>query len=422
MRRRVRVDAGLCARVRALLAARDEGRRPGVRPSIEVRAQADGATELLIYDEIGFWGINASDFAGVMAKVSGPLHVRVNSPGGDVFDGIAIYNMLADYPGEVTVIVDGLAASAASFIAQAGDRVRMNRGSQMMIHDASGLCIGNAAEMQAMAALLDQVSDALADIYAARSGTDAGAWREAMRAETWYTAEQAVEAGLADEMVPHPEREDDEDDRDDEGGGGPDDIAARRTAHAAALYPYRPAAVRPQGTAVGPHETATKEGTWDAGVEEKRLPSPVPVAVARRMYGWYDASKVEDGAVPKSACKLPHHFVSSGGEPGAASLNGVRNALARLPQTEGLSDAERATIERHLRSHLPEDADDQVPAPGDQAPAAAPPAASPPADSRPEPAPHPGPEGAGLADEWAAAVARLIPPADTWESLREALL
>src|SRR5690606_17172782 len=129
MRRRVRVDAGLCARVRALLAARDEGRRPGVRPSIEVRAQADGATELLIYDEIGFWGINASDFAGVMAKVSGPLHVRVNSPGGDVFDGIAIYNMLADYPGEVTVIVDGLAASAASFIAQAGDRVRMNRGS-----------------------------------------------------------------------------------------------------------------------------------------------------------------------------------------------------------------------------------------------------------------------------------------------------
>src|SRR5690606_36340487 len=157
-------------------------------------------------DEIGYWGVNASDFAAVMSGIAGPVHLRVNSPGGDVFDALAIYNMLLDHDGEVTVTIDGLAASAASCIAQAGDRVVATRGAQVMIHDASGLCVGNAAEMTTMAALLDQVSTTIAEVYAARSGRDAEAWRAAMRAETWYTAEQAVEAGLADEMVPHPER------------------------------------------------------------------------------------------------------------------------------------------------------------------------------------------------------------------------
>lgn len=104
--------------------------------------------------------------------------------------------------------------------------------------------------------------------------------------------------------------------------------------------------------AVGSHSTSVKSGTWDAGANEGRLPSPVPVATVRKMYGWFDSSAVEDGAVPKSACKLPHHFVSADGTPGAASINGVRNALARLPQTQGLSEAERSTVEAHLRAHL----------------------------------------------------------------------
>jgi hypothetical protein len=76
------------------------------------------------------------------------------------------------------------------------------------------------------------------------------------------------------------------------------------------------------------------------------------VATVKKMYAYYDEEKAEDGAVPKSACKLPHHFVSSDGSPGAASVNGVRNALARLPQTQGLSDAERSAAEAHLRAHL----------------------------------------------------------------------
>src|SRR5690606_4620718 len=134
----------------------------------------------------------------------GPLHVKINSPGGDVFDGIAIYNMLADYNGPVTVTVDGLAASAASFIAMAGSTVQMNRAAQMMIHDASGFAFGNAADMRAMAALRAQVSDTAAGIYAARTGRPVDELRDAMLTETWYTAQAAVDAGLADEMIPHP--------------------------------------------------------------------------------------------------------------------------------------------------------------------------------------------------------------------------
>jgi hypothetical protein len=101
----------------------------------------------------------------------------------------------------VTVLVDGLAASAGSFIAQSGDVVKMNRGSQMMIHDAGGLVMGTAKDMQDFAEELDKVSDSLAGIYAARAGGTVDEWREAMRVESWYTAEEAVDAGLADEAV-----------------------------------------------------------------------------------------------------------------------------------------------------------------------------------------------------------------------------
>lgn len=227
------VDAALVARVQGFLAERDERLLPKgfTRPELKFTAQAEGEpAELLLYDEIGFWGIWAVDVAAALSTVSGPLHVRVNSPGGDVFDGIAIYNMLADYPDQVTVTVDSLAASAASFIAMAGDTIRMNRASQMMIHDASGGCRGNAADMRAMAGLLDQISSTIAGIYADRAGGTVEDWRERMLVDggfgTWYTAEQAVEAGLADELAAAAAPE-----------GDPD--AGQAAARAvAALFPY----------------------------------------------------------------------------------------------------------------------------------------------------------------------------------------
>lgn len=199
------IDASLMARVQALLDARQALPRVAAKATERPRLQVepgDDVTDLLIYDEIGFFGVSAQDVTDSLADVTGDLNVRLNSPGGDVFDGVAIYNALSDHPGKVTVTVDGLAASAASFIAMAGDTVRMNRASQMMIHDASGLCIGNAGDMTEMAALLDRVSDTIAGIYADRTGVDVEAWRGQMRTETWYSAEEAVSAGLADAMTP----------------------------------------------------------------------------------------------------------------------------------------------------------------------------------------------------------------------------
>lgn len=125
--------------------------------------------------------------------------MHINSPGGSVFDGIAILNVLRNHRGALTTVVDGIAASAASFIAQAGTTRVMARNSQMMIHDAMALCGGNAADMRETADLLDKASDNLADIYAERSGRGSAAdWRAAMEKEVWYSAQEAVDAGLAD--------------------------------------------------------------------------------------------------------------------------------------------------------------------------------------------------------------------------------
>lgn len=195
------MDAALMSRVQALLAQRDARKIAAAHPGLQLTAHADGPAEMLLYDEISWWGISAQDVADALADVHGDLHVKINSPGGDVFDGLAIYNMLADHPGQVTVTIDGLAASAASFIAMAGDQVTVNRGAQVMIHDASGLCYGNASDMAEMVGLLDRISDTIAGIYAGHAGGEAGTWRDLMRAETWYDGPEAVLAGLADEAV-----------------------------------------------------------------------------------------------------------------------------------------------------------------------------------------------------------------------------
>jgi ClpP class serine protease len=126
------------------------------------------------------------------------IELHINSPGGDVWDGIAIYNALCNHPASVLSYVDGIAASAASFIAQAGGKVSIARNGTMMIHDAEGICIGNAADMTEMADLLDKASNNIADIYAQRCSTVLQ-WRKAMKATSWYVGQEAVDAGLADE-------------------------------------------------------------------------------------------------------------------------------------------------------------------------------------------------------------------------------
>ncbi len=162
----------------------------------------NGLAEVYIYDEVGFWGVTAADFANELRGVRAEtITCHINSPGGEVFDGIAIYNALKQHPAKVTIYVDSLAASVASVIAMAGDRVVMGEGAQMMIHNAHGLCLGNETDMRQMADLLERQTDNLAGFYARRAGGDKQKWRDLMAAETWFSADEAVAAGLADEAT-----------------------------------------------------------------------------------------------------------------------------------------------------------------------------------------------------------------------------
>ncbi|MDG3012154.1 peptidase S14 [Rhodococcus sp. D2-41] len=164
--------------------------------------EPDTAAEVFIYDEIdSYWGVSADSFVRDLARIDAPaITVRINSPGGNVFDGIAIMNALRGHSATVTTVVDGLAASAASFIAMAGDQVVMSRNAEMMIHDASGALSGNAKAMQEMADNLERVSNNIASIYAERAGGTVEQWRAAMHAETWFSDQEAVDAGLADRV------------------------------------------------------------------------------------------------------------------------------------------------------------------------------------------------------------------------------
>jgi HK97 family phage prohead protease len=190
---------------------RDVADLPGMKlPWFEIRNQAGGdqaePATVLIFDEIGgSFGVNAQDFAQALGEIDAPtIQVRINSPGGSLFDGIAIYNALNHHPARIEVYVDSLAASAASVIAMAGDEIVMMPGSQMMIHDAAAVQDGNAEDMAKMSTFLDRQSGNIADIYRLRAGGDATEWRDLMLAETWMFAREAVAMGLADRVEDPP--------------------------------------------------------------------------------------------------------------------------------------------------------------------------------------------------------------------------
>lgn len=188
-------------RPRAQLVA---GRRDWYR--IENKKNAPAA-EIYVYDEIGYWGVTAQDFIrDLQAVTADEIHLHLNTPGGEVFDGIAIMEALRSHQAKVTTYVDSLAASIGSVIAMAGQRIVMARHATMMIHDGHGICVGNAMDMRELADLLDKTSNNIAQVYAERAGGSVDMWREAMRAETWYSANEAVAAGLADEITAAPDK------------------------------------------------------------------------------------------------------------------------------------------------------------------------------------------------------------------------
>lgn len=495
---------------------------PGMQPPenaadwfrIQNSTEESDSTDVFVFDSIGGWfGLYADEFIEQLNEVTTPkINLRLNSPGGSVFEGIAIANAIRSHSAHVTVYVDSLAASIASVIMLAGDKVVMQPQSQVMIHAASGACYGDASEMTKMADVLDFQTRNIAEAYAERSGRSVSEFLDMMAAETWLSAKETVALGLADEAAPMRPTATPADSETVEARmqrtwdlsmyhyPGRDLAPAPKipqqvrlqdgeyvlpgqqvaTAMVNSIQAIAESTTLPNATitrvidfrdelsegfitafkslvkeavreelaafdgAVGSHSTSVKEGTWDAGANEGRLPSPVPVATVRKMYGWYDASASEDGGIPKSACKLPHHFVSEDGTPGAASINGVRNALARLPQTQGLSDAERKTVEAHLRAHLnafggddsedhvhddpeavtdePVQADDSPPAPENATPP--PPPDEDEDEEGDEPPPDEEEEPADEADDWTSVIGSFISPTspgadDVFAHLRE---
>lgn len=169
----------------------------GLGTTFDVRAADDVAT-LTIYDEIGEFGVSARTVREALDGIeAGRINLRLNSPGGDVFDGIAIYNDLLKHSAEVHVEITGVAASAASIIAMAGDRITMAENSFLMIHNAWALTMGDRRDMEEMAAVLAKIDGALAQTYAAHTDLPMADIRAMMDAETWLDAEGAVEKGFA---------------------------------------------------------------------------------------------------------------------------------------------------------------------------------------------------------------------------------
>ena len=170
----------------------------------KIRMSAPRTADIDILADIGGWwdGVDAATMVCDIRDLDADeIRLNINSGGGSVFDAVAILNALRQHPAKVVANVLGLAASAASFIACGVDETTMSANSTMMIHDGSGIAVGNAQDMHEMADLLDKLSDNIASIYAAKAGGTPDSWRETMRAETWYTADEAVAAGLADRVV-----------------------------------------------------------------------------------------------------------------------------------------------------------------------------------------------------------------------------
>jgi ATP-dependent Clp endopeptidase proteolytic subunit ClpP len=305
-----------------------------------------GPTRVDIYDEIGghwlFGGVSAADFVADLAQISGDLEVHINSPGGDVFDGLAIYNSLAQRPGNVKTVVDGLAASAASFIAQAGTQREISPGAMVMIHEASGVCMGNSADMRELADLLDKVSGNIASLYATHSGNPDG-WRDAMQAETWYTAQEAVDAGLADGLSERP--------------------AAPDAAQAAARWAQelRGEAGRVLGMESMPlldkampvHHTATVDTAWDGPAAVAAMPADD--TVLEYCHAWQSPEAAatphkegdDDADDKKGNYKFPHHKDKGG----PANLPACRNGLARLSSAD-IPAGDDAGVKAHLQAHI----------------------------------------------------------------------
>lgn len=172
--------------------------------------ESEDEDTVYVYGDIGgYWGgVSAEEFAKeIGALTAKTLNVRLNSPGGLVFDGVAIYNVLAQHSANVIVHVEGIAASIASVIAMAGDEIRIAEGARFMIHNPWTIMMGDEDDLRSEADLLKGLKSDLIDIYAARTDQKRADLSDWMKAETWLSARESVEKGFADSMTPAKKKE-----------------------------------------------------------------------------------------------------------------------------------------------------------------------------------------------------------------------
>lgn len=205
------------------------------KPRSIVAQTKDDEAEIVLYDEISDWGVTAEGFRQELESITAKtIHLRINSPGGSVFDALAMFNSLRGHPAHVISHIDGLAASAATVVALGGNEVRMAANAFFMIHEPWLWTAGNATQLRKDADLLEKLSGSIVDTYVAKTeatSADVKAW---MEAETWFTAAEAVEAGFAD-ALDTTEKEDDL-------------AAAAASLFDLSIYSHVPDALQPRGS------------------------------------------------------------------------------------------------------------------------------------------------------------------------------
>lgn len=167
----------------------------------EAKEAAAGAQVVELYDEIGYWGVTAKDFRDQLKTITGDFTLRINSPGGDVFDGIAMFNDILAHRGKVNIEVTGIAASIASVIAMAGDTIAIAPNAFFMIHNAWTYAAGNRHDFLASAEVLGQIDEAIGRTYVGRAKVGIRAVRDMMDDETWLGSAAAVDKGFADQLL-----------------------------------------------------------------------------------------------------------------------------------------------------------------------------------------------------------------------------
>jgi len=304
----------------------------------EIKAQAQERAEVYIYESIGDdWSgdsVAAKHFVADLAALDvAHIDLRINSPGGSVFDGQAIYNALVRHPAEVTSHIDGVAASIASVVALAGDRVLMADNALFMIHDPFALAIGTAADMRHMADVLDHVTETIVGVYVGKTGRSAEEIKAAMAAETWYTAAEAQAAGFVDatsDALP---------------------LAASATFDLRAFgYRNVPASFRPQDGATRFEDLPLADDgrMWDADTARKNVQTWAggddwDPAQYRRAFLWYDSARPE----LLGSYKLPFADIVDG------ALKAVPRGVFACAGSHGIDAADiPAADKERCRAHL----------------------------------------------------------------------